>query len=153
MFGSFLINSVSVADSKTQTREHWLDVQKPYFDEHIHMEPQKTGTSNKSSTKRSLHIGGFRYNFYSVLWGPTRRISRPSLGSSRRKKCAGGQVLGGFSKYTLCILFEIDCAIFLHKFTWIVVSVHKLNKLGKFWSIAEYHVKLWLIWKKFTTIS
>ena len=23
--------------------------------------------------------------------------------------------------------------IFLHKFTWIVLSVHKLNKLGKFW--------------------
>ena len=22
---------------------------------------------------------------------------------------------------------------FLHKFTWIVLSVHKLNKLGKFW--------------------
>ena len=24
---------------------------------------------------------------------------------------------------------------FLHKFTWIVLSVHKLNKLGKFWYI------------------
>ena len=24
---------------------------------------------------------------------------------------------------------------FLHKFTWIVLSVHKLNKLGKFWQI------------------
>ena len=31
------------------------------------------------------------------------------------------------------ILFEIDCAICLHKFTWIVLSVHKMNKLGKFW--------------------
>jgi hypothetical protein len=31
------------------------------------------------------------------------------------------------------ILFEIDCAIFSNKFTWIVLSVHKLNKLGKFW--------------------
>ena len=33
------------------------------------------------------------------------------------------------------ILFEIDCGIFLHKCTWIVLSVHKLNKLvnpGKF---------------------
>ena len=42
---------------------------------------------------------------------------------------------------------------FLYKFTWIVLSDHKLNKLGKFWTIAEYYVKLWLIWKKFTTIS
>ena len=38
---------------------------------------------------------------------------------------------------------------FLHIFAWIVLSVHKLNKLGKFWQIyAEYHVKLWLIWEK-----
>ena len=29
---------------------------------------------------------------------------------------------------------------FLQKFTWVVLSVHKLNKLGK-WTIAEYHVK------------
>ena len=42
---------------------------------------------------------------------------------------------------------------FLHKFTWIVLSVHKLNKLGKFWAIAENHVKLWLTWKKLATIS
>ena len=31
------------------------------------------------------------------------------------------------------ILFEIDCTMFLHNFTWIVLSVHKLNKQGKFW--------------------
>ena len=47
---------------------------------------------------------------------------------------------------------------FLHKFSWIGLSVHKLNKLGKFWQIYGQllnidHVKLWLIWKKFTTIS
>ena len=41
---------------------------------------------------------------------------------------------------------------FLHRFTWIVLALHKLNKLGKLWTIAEYHVKLWLIWKKFMTI-
>ena len=49
-------------------------------------------------------------------------------------------------------------ALFLHKFTWIVLSVHKLNKLGnsgKFMdnTIAENHAKLWLIWKNFITIS
>ena len=46
--------------------------------------------------------------------------------------------------------------IFLHKFAWIVFSVHKLNNLGKLlnlWTFAEYHVKLWLISKFFTTIS
>ena len=36
---------------------------------------------------------------------------------------------------------------FSHKFTWIVLSVHKLNKLVNLLTIAEYHVKLWLIWK------
>ena len=41
---------------------------------------------------------------------------------------------------------------FLHKFTWIVLSVHKTGYfLVNFWTIAEYQVKLWLIWKKFTT--
>ena len=36
---------------------------------------------------------------------------------------------------------------FLHKFTWIVLSVHKLNK------VVKYQAKLWLIWKKITMIS
>ena len=50
-------------------------------------------------------------------------------------------------KFVQVILFEISCN-FLHKFTWIVLSVHKLNKVGKFWSchfIADI--------KKFTTVS
>ena len=47
------------------------------------------------------------------------------------------------------ILFEIDCAIFY-------TNLHEL--LGQFiswanwvnlWTIAEYHVKLWLIWNFF----
>ena len=52
------------------------------------------------------------------------------------------------------ILFEIDCAILytnLHELFCQFISWTNWVNSGKF--IAEYHVKLWLIWKKFTTIS
>jgi hypothetical protein len=42
---------------------------------------------------------------------------------------------------------------FFHKFKWIVLSFHKLNKVVNIWTIAGYHVTLCLIWKKFTAIS
>ena len=47
---------------------------------------------------------------------------------------------------------------FLHKFTWIVLSVHKLNKLGKFWYIYGQLLNImssygWYVWEIFTTIS
>ena len=47
------------------------------------------------------------------------------------------------------ILFEINCAIFysnLHLHFCQFVSWTN-------WTIAEYHVKVWLIWKNLTTIS
>ena len=53
-----------------------------------------------------------------------------------------------FSFWIQVILFEVDCAIFY-------ANLHEL--FGQFiswtywvnlWIIAEYHVKLWLIWKK-----
>ena len=52
--------------------------------------------------------------------------------------------------YIQIIPFEIDCAIFytsLHELFYPFISWTNWVNL---WTIAEYHVKLWLIWKKFT---
>ena len=54
--------------------------------------------------------------------------------------------------YIQIIPFEIDCAIFytsLHELFYQFISWTNWVNL---WTIAEYHVKLWLIWKKFKTI-
>ena len=50
-------------------------------------------------------------------------------------------------------LFEINCTILYMNLHELFCQFTSLNKLGKFWTTAEYHVKLWLIWKIFTTIS
>ena len=85
------------------------------------------------------------YNNY-FLKKQVQRITTTNL--------AGGPVLEDrYMKSSTGYSFWDWLLNFLHKFTWIVLSVHKLNKLGKFWAIAENHVKLWLTWKKLATIS
>ena len=51
-------------------------------------------------------------------------------------------------KFNFYVLFFLRSIA--HFFTQIVLSVHMLVNL---WTIAEYHVKLWLMGKKSTTIS
>ena len=59
--------------------------------------------------------------------------------------------------FVQAILFEIDCAIFytnLYELFCQFMSWTNWVNSGKFMDkIADYHVKLWLIWKKFTVIS
>ena len=51
------------------------------------------------------------------------------------------------------ILFDIDCAIFYTNSHELFCQFITWTNWVNLWTIAEYHVMLWLIWKIFMTIS